>query len=254
MNILRSDLEKICNYVESDKPSLPKQIVHYIDYITPQDEWYINQLKRINRQNVINEVLDEEDDSDESDFLPFSGGNDDIGVVTPSIMTLPVTGNKFIDYKELYKDILVYIDNLTNSPMKTWTKSSLDLQIQNNTNISNHENILSISRRLLTKITFCGNLIAMTGRMGPANTIIVGLDVLDYLLALPGLIRDANENTTINGMKLVISEKIKSNKCIVLRSSNQLGPGLCVSKHDDGSYFMKETPNYEKTIAWFELI
>ena len=50
MNILRSDIEKICNYVESNKPSLPVGNIFYMDNISSHDEWVINQHKRINRQ------------------------------------------------------------------------------------------------------------------------------------------------------------------------------------------------------------
>lgn len=253
MNISRSDIEKLCNYVESSNPSLPSQNMYYLDTLTSQDEWYINQQKRINRQKTINEILDEKDDSNDSDWIPFTG-DDTIGVISPRMMSLTVKGKTFNGYDELYKDLLVYLDNLTNSTMKTWTKSSLDVQVQNNTNTTIHENMGSVARKILSRITFCDNLIAMNGRMGPANTIIIGLDVLEYLLSSPNLITNIDgKNMSINGRNLIISEKIKKNKCIILRSSNQLGPGLCVSKHDDGRYFMKETPNYEKMITWFEL-
>lgn len=255
MNISRSNIERICNYQESDKPSLPKGQIYYLDTLTSQDEWYINQQKRVNRQKAINEILDEKDDSEELDYAPFGGTFDDIGVSSTRVMSLSVTAQKFTGYDDLYKDILIYLDNLTKSPMKTWTQSSLDIQVQKDSRLTNHENMGVIARRLLSRITFCGNIVSMNGRMGPANTVIVGLDMIDYLLSSPGLVTHIDkDNMKINGMNLIFSEKIKSNKCIVLRSSNRLGAGLCVLKHDDGRYFITETPTYEKMIAWFELI
>lgn len=254
MNILRSDIERICNYTESNKPSLPKGNIYYIDTLTSQDEWYINQQKMINRQKAINEVLDEKDESLDSEWSPFNGDITD-GVVAPRMMSLSVSSSNFIDYKSLKSEIFKYLDSLTNLPMKTWS-GSLNVQNHNDPNLSSIENIDATIRRIITKITFCSNLIAMNGRMGPANTIIVGMDIFNLMSSnlLSTYITRINNDLMISGMYVITSSEIKPNKCIVLRSSNQLGPGLNILKHDDGRYFMKETPNYEKMISWFELI
>ena len=237
----------ICNYTESNKPSLPVGIINYIDAVTSQDEWYINQQKRIRRDKNISDLLGEETEALESDWSSFSGGGE-IQVISPKLISLTVKGVDFTSYEDLREDILQYLDKLTSSPMYgTLNNRSIDIQIKKDPLFSNRENIQMIGRRILTKITFCSNIIAMNGRLGPANTVIVGNDLFEYLSELDNSIR------MLNGINIIKSDKIKPNKCIILRGSSQLSPGLCLVKHDD-RYFMKETPNYEKTIAWFELV
>lgn len=257
MNILRSDLEKICNYVESDKPSLPVGNIFYMDNITAKDEWVINQKKRINRQNAINEVLDEQEDNESNDWVnDFSG--DDMGVVSPRLMTLSVKSKTFNSYDDLYDDIILHLDSITSGPMKTLSKfgnssGSLNIQKSNDSFLSNSENDDATLRRIITKLTFCNNLISMMSMVGPANTVIVGDEIFYHLMSANDIISKDDNNMFIMNLNLVRSSKIKKNKCIVLRTSGQLGCGVCVSKHNDGRYFLKETPNYEKTIVWFEL-
>ena len=59
MTITRDDLEKVCNYSENSKPSLPQGIIAYIDMVEdgPSDE-YLRELKRKNRELAIDAVLD----------------------------------------------------------------------------------------------------------------------------------------------------------------------------------------------------
>ena len=254
MNILRSDIEKICNYVESNKPSLPVGNIFYMDNISSHDEWVINQHKRINRQKILNEVLDEQEEIVEDTWLPKSDG--EMSVMTPRMMSMSVKSKKFVSYEDLYDDVISNLDILTSSPMKpnNFIKSNIVANKSNESFLSQTENENATLRRIITKITFCNNLIAMTSMLGPANTLIVGDEIFEYLLTSDNIITFDKNNMVLMNLKLVRSPKIKSNKCILLKTSGQLGAGICVSKHDDGRYFMKETPNYEKTIAWFELI
>ena len=255
MNISRSDIEKICNYVESDKPSLPQGNIFYMDNISSHDEWVINQHKRVNRQKVINEVLDEQEEIVEDTWLPKSDG--DMSVLSPRMMSMSVKSKKFVSYEYLYDDVILHLDSLTSSPMKSnnFIKSNMNATKSNEYFLSQSENDDATLRRIITKITFCTNLISMTSMLGPANTLIVGDEIFIYLLSANNIILyDNNKEMMLMNLKLVRSSKIKSNKCILLKTSGQLGAGICVSKYNDGRYFMKETPNYEKTIAWFELI
>jgi len=250
MSISRSDIEKLCNYTETNKPSLPNGNIYYIDTLTSKDEWYINQQRRINRQKNINEVLGEENDVADSDWIPFTNDSE-MEVMSPRVMSLSAIGRNFTSYEDLREEILQYLDNLTLSPMKTCNQSSLNIQIQKDEKLSNMENMDVISRKILTKITFCSNIIAMNGRIGTANTVVVGSDFFEYLSNSSSF---WSNGVLTNGMNIITSDKIKPNKCIVLRGSNQLSAGLCLVKNDDGRFFMKETPNYEKMITWFELI
>jgi hypothetical protein len=256
MSTWRSDLEKICNYVESDKPSFPTGNIFYMDNISSHDEWVINQHKRINRQKILNEVLDEQEEIVEDTWLPKSDG--EMSVMTPRMMSMSVKSKKFNSYDDLYDDIISHLESITSSSMKTLSEfgksGSLNIQKSNDSFLSNSENDDATLRRIITKLTFCNNLISMMSMMGPANTVIVGDEIFYYLMSANNIISKDDDNMFfIMNLNLVRSSKIKKNKCIVLKTSGQLGCGVCVSKHNDGRYFLKETPNYEKTIVWFEL-
>lgn len=60
------DLEKICNYSENTKPSLPVAQIMYIDYTNDEDERLLRELKRKKRELSIDSVLDEESEIEES--------------------------------------------------------------------------------------------------------------------------------------------------------------------------------------------
>jgi hypothetical protein len=102
------------------------------------------------------------------------------------------------------------------------------------------------------------NFISSTGRTGPANTIIVGLDAYKYLLLSNGMMVLSNDGVVtgnINGMNVIPSLYIKSNKIIMMRNVQKTENGLnVINCPNDMRYFLKETPNYSKIINWFEII
>ena len=59
MIISVKDLEKICNYVESTKPSLPKGVMTFMDWDESPSEEYQRELKRKNRELAIDAIVDD---------------------------------------------------------------------------------------------------------------------------------------------------------------------------------------------------
>ena len=102
------------------------------------------------------------------------------------------------------------------------------------------------------------NLISSTGRVGPANTIIVGLEAYKYLLLSNGMMMSSNDGIVtgnINGINVIPTPYIKSNKIIMMRNVQKTENGLnVINCPNDMRYFLKETPNWDRIINWFEII
>ena len=260
MMITRDDLEKVCNYSENSKPSLPKGIISYIDMVEdgPSDE-YKRELKRKNRELAIDAVLDNkvEEFKNRESFLDPVDNEGYMSTISAKIMSVNAIASKFTDNNQLFDDIISKLESLTSKPMNI--PQSLNLIIQNDQSLTYSENEMSNSRKLISKIRMISNLIATTSRRGPANSIIIGLEAYKYLLLSTNLIL-TNENKLVSGnlmgINVIPSSYIKPNKVIMINTDKQSGGGLNVVRNvNDPTYFMIETPNsWDKSINWFEII
>jgi hypothetical protein len=148
------------------------------------------------------------------------------------------------------------LESLTSKSMNI--PQNLNVSIQKDPNLTDYENESSTSRKVITRLMMTSNLISSTGRTGPANTIIVGLDAYKYLLMSNGMMMNNDDGVVtgnINGMNVIPSPYIKSNKIIMMRNVQKTENGLnVINCPNDMRYFLKETPNYSKIINWFEII
>lgn len=227
-------IKKICNYKESTKPSQPSAVLHYMDFVTEDDDAYNRELKRSNRELVIDITLGEKDESEWENRQPIEIIEDNyISTIGPKIMTVNVRASKFTGEKNLELEILLYLENLTkNTPINKNGMGSFDVKYDNTQPIEYNQ------RRIITKIVSLSNLIAMESRIGPGNTIIIGGNI--------------NIDCVTSGFSVVKSSVIDPNKIIVIKNSTDIGPGLNVMNNiNDGTYFMIETQNWQKLIKWF---
>ena len=257
MTISSKDLEKICNYVESTKPSLPQVQMTFIDFEEGTTEEYQRELKRKNRELVIDAIVDgkvEEFKNRE----PFSNPLDNEShrmTITPKLNSINVQGKTYLDLFDIYNDVMMTLESLTSKQMNI--PQNLNVSIQKDPNLTDYENESSTSRRVMTRIMMTSNLISSTGRTGPANTIIVGLDAYKYLMMSNGMMNNDDGIVTgnINGMNVIPAPYIKSNKIIMMRNVQKTENGLnVINCPNDMRYFLKETPNWDKIINWFEII
>jgi len=257
MTISSKDLEKICNYVESTKPSLPQVQMTFIDFEEGTTEEYQRELKRKNRELAIDAIVDgkvEEFKNRE----PFSNPLDNeshMMTITPKLNSINVQGKTYLDLFDIYNDIMMTLESLTSKPMII--PQNLNVSIQKDPNLTDYENESSTSRRVMTRIMMTSNLISSTGRTGPANTIIVGLDAYKYLMMSNGMMNNDDGIVTgnINGMNVIPSPYIKLNKIIMMRNVQKTENGLnVINCPNDMRYFLKETPNWDRIINWFEII
>lgn len=260
MTITRDDLEKVCNYSENSKPSLPQGIIHYIDMVEdgPSDE-YLRELKRKNRELAIDAVLDNkvEEFKNRESFLDPLDNEGYMSTISAKVMSVNATASKFTDNNQLFSDIISKLDSLTSKPMNI--PQSLNLIIQNDPSLTDSENEMVNSRKLMSKIMTTSSLIATTSRRGPANSMIIGLEAYKYIL-LSNSITLTNYNKIVTGslmgINIIPSPHIKPNKIMMMRTDKQSGGGLNVVRNiNDSTYFMVETPNsWDKSIHWFEII
>ena len=259
MIISSKDLEKICNYVESTKPSLPQGVMTFMDWDEVPNEEYQRELKRKNRELAIDAIVDgkvEEFKNRE----PFSNPLDNesyMMTITPKLNSINVQGKTYLDLFDIYNDIMMTLESLTSKPMVV--PQNLNVSIQMDLSLTDYENESLTSRKVITRIMMVRNLISSTSRTGPANTIIVGLGAYKYLLLSNGMmmsdIKDGVVDGNINGMNVIPSPYIKSNKIIMMRNVQKTDNGLnVINCPNDMRYFLKETPNWDKIINWFEII
>ena len=259
MIVTRYDLEKICNYSENSKPSLPNGIINYLEFIESDTEEYKNLVKSKRRDLTIDAIL--EDKIDEwTDSETWGIDLDQEGYtrsISPQMKSLTVKSQIFIDNQTLYYDIVKKLESLTNQPMTN--QQNMNVIIKNNPNLTSYDNDNSNFRKIISKIMMLNSMVAMESRVGPANSMLVGLDVYMYLLKSDSF-RIQNNGTTvtgnISGIDITPSHLINPKKVILMRNSTRPEIGLNVINNvNDSTYFMVETPgSWEKCIKWFEII
>ena len=258
MIISVKDLEKICNYVESTKPSLPQCVMNFIDYVEDSNEEYKRELKRKNRELAIDAIVDGkvEEFKNRESFLNPLDNESYMMTITPKLNSINVQGKTYLDLFDIYNDVMMTLESLTSKSMNI--PQNLNVSIQKDPNLTDYENESSTSRKVITRLMMTSNLISSTGRTGPANTIIVGLDAYKYLMISNGMMMTNNDGVVtgnINGMNVIPGPYIKSNKIIMMRNVQKTENGLnVVNCPNDMRYFLKETPNWDKIINWFEII
>ncbi len=257
MIISNKDLEKICNYIESSKPSLPQIVMTFIDYEEETNEEYQRALKRKNRDLAIDAILDDkvEEFENRESINPLDNEGFYTSTISPKIKTLNVQGKSYLDLFDIYNDVMMTLESLTSKPMNI--PQNLNIQTQKDSKLTDYENESATSRRVITRMMMINNLIATTGRTGPANSAIVGLDVYKYLIISNAMMinSDGIVSGNISGINIIPSPYIKSNKIIMMRNVQKTENGLnVINCSNDMRYFLKETPNWNKIINWFEVI
>lgn len=257
MIISSKDLEKICNYVESTKPSSPKCVMNFIDFEEGTTEEYQRELKRKNRELAIDAIVDDkvEEFKNRDSFLNPLDNEGHRMTITPKLNSINVQGKTYLDLFDIYNDVMMTLESLTSKSMNI--PQNLNVNIQKDPNLTDYENESSTSRKVITRVMMTSNLISSTGRTGPANTIIVGLEAYKYLLISNAMMsnNDGVVSGNINGMNVIPTPYIKSNKIIMMRNVQKTENGLnVINCPNDMRYFLKETPNWDKIINWFEVI
>ena len=257
MIISSKDLENICNYVESTKPSLPVIQMTFMDWVEESNEEYQRELKRKNRELAIDAIIDNkvEEFKNRDSFVNPLDNQGYMSVISPKLTSINVQGKTYLDLTDIFTDVMNILESLTSKQMNI--PQNLNIQVQKDPNLTDYENESDTSRRVISRMMMISNLIGSNGRTGPANSAIVGLDVYKYLLISNGMIMNSDGivSGNINGINIIPSPYIKSNKIIMMRNVQKTENGLNVVNYtNDMRYFLKETPNWDRIINWFEIV
>jgi hypothetical protein len=245
MNI--NEIKNICNY--SDKQmSLPKSQLMYIDMISSEDEEYQRQIKRQNRELVVDAILDDKVDElnifRENQVVDVSSQynpSSTMGVVGPKIMQINMTAQRFESYEKNWNEVIDFLNQNTQNPKSLQNRNqSLDYKL-----IDEYE---TDYRKIVSKIMMSSNIIAMDGRIGPGTSVIYGKNLLPYMSHF-----DKDNNG--NNLTTYYSDLIDDDKIIVCRANNIDQPGLLfIDNSTTGNYFFDQTPNWHKQYCWFKII
>lgn len=255
--ITSKDLQKVCNYVESTKPSLPQSVMTFIDWEENLNDEYLRALKSKNRGLAIDAILDDKvEEYQNKELLGNPLDNEGyISTISPKMNSINVQAKTYLDLVDIFTDVMNTLELLTSKPMNI--PQNLNISVQKDINLTDYENTLSTSRKIISKIIMMSNLIASSGRTGPANVIISGLDAYKYLMISSGMVynNDGIATGNLNGINVVPSPYIKSNKIIMMRNNQKTENGLnVINCPNDMRYYLKETPNWNKVINWFEIV
>ena len=260
MIVTRYDLEKVCNYSENSKSSLPNGIIYYLEFVESDTEEYKNLVKSKRRDLTIDAILEDKVDEWNDSSETWEKDLDQEGYtrsISPQMKSLTVRSQRFIDNQSLYYDIVKKLELLTNQPMTN--PQNINVTIKNDPNLTSYDNDQSNFRRIVSKIMMLNNMVAMDSRIGPANSMLVGLDVYMYLLRSNTFTIQNNGTTVtgnISGIDIIPSNLINPKKVILMRNTTKSEIGLnIINNINDSTYFMAETPgSWEKCIKWFEII
>jgi hypothetical protein len=168
--ITKSDLELICNYQEVDTNGLPVVQISYFDFIKDVGEMK-REIIRERREKVVDAIIDNKveefekfRDENPIDSEPFMSS------ISPRLMTKTLSANKFISYDDLWNITTKRIESLTSNKTPSSNVSILGLEYD------------GICRRVVSKCLMLNNMIASNSFSGPATTIIVGRNIIPYLM------------------------------------------------------------------------
>jgi hypothetical protein len=245
MTTFNDKLKSICNYSEKNKSMGTTAQIMYMDMVVEDDETR-REVKRKKRNLMIDTVLDEVDEEG-GDYTSETISEEFGSIISPKIMTINAQANPFVDEQSLYDTVIGFLES--NTKQKHHYPVSLDYVATNDPHHTLEENNGINFRRIVTKIMHASNFIAAEGRIGPAKAVIVGENNWHWF---------GEEFVGGNGMLadilIVLDKNISPNKIIVGRGGNVDNSGIiCINNTADNSYFLKETPSWERQYVWFTL-
>jgi hypothetical protein len=267
--ISKEELEIICSVKLVTSP------VHqftYIDYITEDDIEESIKRKVKNRNLAIDAIVDgkiedynkrekvESWNEITSGMLARPISTQTVSLVTRIINT---TQHQFTNYNEIYNRIINIIDQNTNSPYVISKATPIGNLTYTNTSTNASESMDTFSRKVMSRIVTSGSCIAVNGRIGPATSVIVGIESAKYLYHILGTTGESPKEIngkkyyTINGVTIIVDPAISPSKVISTRVDTNGGNsgGISIFIDDaNGKYYLAQTPNlFSKCFAWFEV-
>lgn len=248
------NLKLVTNYAEKDLSNQNSVNLFYVEFLHNDDEEYLRELKAKRREVAIDVVLGEKEDSNLEELKIHKICNSVGGYnISNSVYNVNSKVQFFSDYNQMYEDLLSFLDKETNSLKNIPTVSNINLVFKKDINLTDNENHKSFCRKIITRLTMCSNIIAMDGRIGIGNFVLVGKDNWDYFRYIEENIKPFSGSNPV--LSIIYTDKIQTNKVIVGRTNNsdQSGISLFVDLENQ-KYTRFETNLWKKQYCWFNIL
>jgi hypothetical protein len=244
MKVSLDDLKLVSNYVESKSKNQKLAQLTYMDMIETTNEEWLASYKRKKRDNRIDALLNGTEEKEIYDYNTSLDFSEYPSSITPVIKTITLNAKNYLDPSDILNDILGELESQTS------TKSQLG-------DVNKVSDLESLSKSIISKITQLNYHISKKSRLGPAKTIILGLEAWEiikmnntFTLQSKGI-----SPAKMMGMDIIPTNKISPNKVIVMRVENQSNIGLnLVNSINEMRYYLGFTPDWERQINWFNII
>ena len=252
MTTSKDRLKAICNFNEETKSMGAAANIMYMDMVSETEEMR-QEKKRVKRSIAIDEVLGEvSEESSEYGLESLAGLDSEIPTISPKIMSMSISQQN-IDDDMAYHQVIALLDS--NSRGRHAFIGCSDYVVQHSKALTEEENHDANSRRIKSKVLMSANYIAAEGRIGPATAVIAGSDCWEWF-GHDAL--DPSKNaipwSDFAGMQVIFEPGIEPDKVILARGGRIDNPGIaCIKCVPDSSYYIKETPGWERQYAWFRI-
>lgn len=242
----KDKLKLICNYKEETSKKINQPInISFTSMISTDDEEYILEQKKKNRDLKI-DVITGEKDSSVLEKVEAISEYDNFPIISPQFHSIIMKPNKFVSYDDIYDDTIQFLEKNTQNPKKInaiW-KTNLNITLVNYPNYTLRENFDLKVRKILTNIMLNSSVIATDGRYGPAKTILYGENLIEYFDQIKSMVQTFD---------YIYEPNLDPDKVILCRNSSTLDQEgiVFVDNSTHVIYFMKETPKWNKQYSWF---
>ena len=243
-------LEKICNFKEVLDTDMTNPVQLSFLSMVDNDEEYMLEQKRKKRDLKIDVITGEKDES-ALDELDLTNGLQPYGldtpIISPQFHSITINPTKFISHDDLYDKVINFLEISTLNPKKTNLQKSFDLTLVDDPKITDMENFDLHIRRIITRLVMNGNIIAQYGRIGPAQFVIYGSNLINYFekIKTPRMMGAHN-------LIFIFDKNINPDKVILGRGGDIQHEGIdLVDNSKYGKYFFKETPKWHSNFSWF---
>lgn len=245
MKVSLDDLKLVSNYVESKSKNQKLAQLTYMDMIETTNEEWLASYKRKKRDNRIDALLNNTEEKVIDDYnTPSLDFSEYPSSIQPVVKTITLNAKNYLDPSDIINDILGELENQTS------TKSQLG-------DVNRISDLESLSQSISSKINQLSHHVSMKSRLGPAKTVILGLEAWQILkIRNPFILQQKGiSQGSMMGMDLIPTNKISPNKVIVMRVENQSNIGInLVNSINEMRYYLGFTPNWERQINWFNII
>lgn len=247
--ISKEDISILSNYIETKQP---RSVITYIDESESGDEEYKRQMIVKNRNFAIDAIIEDKVEEYDNFLENKTESLDHLDQYYPTVefklSSISVHSNtKLVSYEDLWNSIIDYIESNTQGQHSYLLKNKIGPTLKKDLSKITH------------KILMLSNMISILSRKGPANLVIAGTDASSHLRNnLQVLEKSNNKNLigSINGMKIIRSNRVSPNKVIICRiEGDPHGGGLTVINDIvGGKYCITETNmTFYKKFVWFDI-